>query len=205
MVTSRRLTACTILCAGFLPVLALSDPGEIAGRKQPSEKISIDFGQLLKLAVTSPDEALPKFLAQYRGHKIDASKAEGFARDLRFVLPAKLPGGLRIDSAYGLHFGKSRGVVAKYTRDASMVLIILYPPTDDERFSWYASFPCAIGTELGHVARNGKWYLARLSDETTSRCVFGKLDVTLDIPPIMKAIAKPKPVEKKEKPDGAMT
>lgn len=178
-----RVAALIALAVGLGSLVVFVRPGENA-----AQAASIDFSVLLDELPLDPQKAFSRFLTLYNGVEIAPAKAESFAPDLDFEVPAVLPGGFQRLNVYGLRFGTSPGVAARYERSGEFLVAIFHPTVHPEQFGTHQDYPCVVGEHRGHMVSVGEWRLVHVTDPVTCHCVLSQLDET-ELPPVLKAVA----------------
>ncbi len=154
-----------------------------------AEASTVNFDILLDALPLNPEKAIRRFLVLYDAKPIEPSRAHAYAPDLNFGLPDMLPNGFSLGSVYGLRFGDSPGLAAKYTRAEEIVVVILHPPVDREDFGTHKDYPCIVGEHRGHNVKVGDWNLVHVTDTTTCHCVLSRLELGAELSAVLSAIA----------------
>ncbi len=154
-----------------------------------AEASTVNFDILLDALPLNPEKAIRRFLVLYDAKPIAPSRAHAYAPDLNFGLPDMLPNGFSLGSVYGLRFGDSPGLAAKYTRAEEIVVVILHPPVDREDFGTHKDYPCIVGEHRGHNVSVGDWNLVHVTDATTCHCVLSRLELGAELSRVLSAIA----------------
>ena len=154
---------------------------------------TVNFDILLDALPLNPEKAIRRFLVLYDAKPIEPSRAHAHAPDLNFGLPDKLPNGFALGPVYGLRFGDSPGLAAKYTRAGEIVVVIFHPPVHREDFGTHKDYPCIVGEHRGHNVPVGDWNLVHVTDATTCHCVLSRLKLDAELSDVLSAIAPNSP------------
>lgn len=154
-----------------------------------AEASTVNFDVLLDALPLNPDKAVRRFLVLYDAKQIEPSRAHTFAPELNFGLPDKLPNGFALGPVYGLRFGNSPGLAAKYTRAGEIVVVIFHPPVHREDFGTHKDYPCIVGEHRGHSVAVGDWNLIHVTDATTCHCVLSRMKLGTELSDVLSAIA----------------
>lgn len=149
---------------------------------------TIDFGVILDALPLDPQKALSRFLTLYNAVEIAPNEARSFAPHLDFEVPAMLPGGFQRSNTYGLRFGSSPGVAARYEKSGELLVAIFHPTVHPEQFGTHKDYPCVVGDHHGHAVAVGDWRLVHVTDPVTCHCVLSRLD-EIELSPVLKAVA----------------
>lgn len=149
----------------------------------------LNFGVLLDALPLDAPKAFRKFLVYYSARELAPVNAKIFAPELNFELPETLPGGFRLDTVYGMHFGSEPGIAARYLRNGEFMAAIFHRPVQQEDFGTHRDRPCVIGQHRGHKVQVGEWKLVHLTDPTTCHCVLSRLDEETELPEVLAAVA----------------
>lgn len=150
---------------------------------------TVDFGVLLDALPLDAPKAFRKFLLRYDAKPTTPIAAKRAASNLNFDTPTLLPGGFRLKSVYELRIAGTRGIAAAYDRDGEFLAVVFHPPMKHEKFGSHENYPCVIGGQCGHKVQVGEWKLVHLADPSTCHCLLSRLDVSDEIPRVMRAIA----------------
>lgn len=149
---------------------------------------TIDFGVILDALPLDPQKAFSRFLTLYEAVEISPAQARSYARALDFEIPSMLPGGFQRTNVYGLRFGFSPGVAARYERSGEFLAAIFHPTVHPEQFGTHEDYPCVIGDHHGHAVEVGQWRLVHVTDPTTCHCILSRLDEA-ELPAVLIAVA----------------
>jgi len=182
---SLAIAAGVVLVVGLgAALLNLTDLGV-----DRAEASVVNFDVLLDALPLNPEKAIRRFLVLYDAKQIEPSRAHAYAPDLDFGLPDRLPNGFTLGPVYGLRFGDSPGLAAKYTRDGEIVAVIFHPPIHREDFGSHKDYPCIVGKHRGHSVPVGDWNLVHVTDATTCHCVLSRLKLGAELSDVLSVIA----------------
>jgi hypothetical protein len=154
-----------------------------------AEASVVNFDVLLNALPLNPEKAIRRFLVLYDAKPIEPSHAQAHAPDLNFGLPDKLPNGFVRGAVYGLRFGDSPGLAARYTRAGEIVIVIFHPPVHREDYGTHQDYPCIVGEHRGHTVSVGDWNLVHVTDATTCHCVLSRLKLGAELSGVLSAVA----------------
>jgi hypothetical protein len=149
----------------------------------------INFAVLLDGLATDVDSAFGRFLQYHQAEPIAARAARAAAPELRFAVPAELPGGFRLQQAYRFRLGTQTGIAARYTHERQPLIVFFHRPTNKEHFGIRTEMSCLVEGREVHSVEVGPWRLAHFTDPTTCHCVLSTLDVEKELPAVFAAIA----------------
>ncbi len=180
---AMRVAAVIALAVGLGGLILFTQHSE-----NTAEASTIDFGVILDAFPLDPQRALSRFLTRYHGAEIAPAQARSFAPDLDFEAPAVLPGGFQRSNLYGLRFGSSPGVAARYERSGELLVAIFHPTVHPEQFGTHKDYPCVVGDHRGHAVAVGDWRLVHVTDPVTCHCVLSRLGEA-ELAPVLTAVA----------------
>ncbi|MGE0481847.1 MAG: zf-HC2 domain-containing protein [Phycisphaerae bacterium] len=150
---------------------------------------AVDYGTLLNGVALDPGAAFGRFVRQYHGRATSPRALRFHAPRLRFAVPAELPGGFRLESAYALRIGDEPAAAASYRSGGEFLAAIFHRPVLPEDYGTHKDHPCVVGAHRGHRVQVGDWRLVHLTDATTCHCVLSRLDEQHELPAVLAALA----------------
>lgn len=156
---------------------------------QPAHASDVNYSILLDHLVSGVDAAVNQFLDFYRAEAIRLAEAESSAPGLRFALPTELPSGHKLEQVYRLRFGDSPGLAARYRLGDEPLVVFFHRPVSHETVPTHGEMPCIIGGRHGQRIEVGAWGLVHFTDPSTCHCVLSRLDLNLELPAVLAAIA----------------
>jgi len=159
------------------------------GEPSQARAATVDFTILLDGLQHDAAAAFERFMTQYEAKAAKPDEAKRYAPGLSFDLPATLPGGFELQTAYILRFGEAPGVAARYDRGGEFLGVVFHAPVLREHFGTHKDRACIMGQHRGHSVPVGDWTLVHLTDATTCHCVLSRLNATTELPAVMTAVA----------------
>jgi len=154
-----------------------------------AQAFTVDYSMLLDGLAVDVDTAVDRFLTHYKAVAIKADKAQTAAPDLQFAIPPELPGGFRLEQAYQLQFGSTRGVAARYRRDSEPLVVFFHPPVNKQRLGIHRDSTCHVAGREGHRVEVGPWQLIHFTDPTTCHCLLSKMETDSELIAVLKAVS----------------
>ncbi len=161
----------------------------VGGRSSRAAAAPINFSVLLDALPLDAEKAFRKFLILYDARSITPSDARRHAPELSFDIPDDLPGGFRLAGVFALRFGDAPGLAARYERGDEFLAAIFHKPVQCMNQDADRALPCVVGEHRGRRVSVGDWSMVHVTDSTTCHCVLSRLDESVELPPILDAVA----------------